>query len=147
MTKQTLIQLVLMVSAATLFFILGHRIAATVLSVFAGLVLTLALVMPAPLQTLQELVRRAGAALGSGIGLVLLTLLYFSLFLPVSLGLRLFRVDVLNRNFPSSGKSNWIDRVGHGTDKRLYTKLYTRPHASDQSKPVMRPQAPERSKG
>jgi len=128
MTKSTIVQLVLMGAAAALFYFLGHRTTASVLGILAGVVVALAIVAPAALHTLQELVRRLGGWIASTLGLVLLTVVYFLVFFPGALLLRLRRIDLLNRAFPSQGKSNWIERVGYGTDKLLYHKPYTRPH-------------------
>jgi hypothetical protein len=128
MTKSTIVQLVAMGAAAAVFYFLGHRTAATVLGSLAGVVLVLAFAAPSALHTLQELIERLVGWIASMLGLVLLTLVYFTVFFPAALWLRLRRVDLLNRAFPSRGKSNWIERVDYGTDNLLYEKPYTRPH-------------------
>jgi hypothetical protein len=134
MTKPTIIQLALMGSAVALFLYLGHRTAATIVGSLAGLVLLLALVSPGTLHTLQEAVNRAGAWVATGIGLGLLTIVYFTVFWLGALWLKLLRIDPLNRAFPGDGGSNWIDRVGYGKDKLIYGKPYTLPHAAPRSK-------------
>jgi hypothetical protein len=128
MTKSTIVQLVAMGAAAALFYFLGHRTAATVLCSLAAVVLVLAVVAPGALHTLQELIERLVGWFASTLGLVLLTVVYFTVFLPGALWLRLRRVDLLNRAFPGRGKSNWIERIDYGTDNLLYQKPYTRPH-------------------
>ena len=130
MTKPTITQLIVMATAAGLFYFFGHVRAASVLGGMTGVVLILAFVAPGALHTLQQAAARFTAWVSSGIGLGLLTVLYFSIFLAGALWLRLRSIDVLNRSFPSRGKSNWIDRIDYGTDKLLYKKPYTRPHAA-----------------
>jgi multisubunit Na+/H+ antiporter MnhB subunit len=98
-----------------------------------AIVVILAFVAPGVLGTVQELIKRAGVRVATGVGIVLLTLVYFSLFLPASLWLRLIRTDTLNRSFPGGRTSNWVDRIGYGTDKVLYTKPYSRPHSAERS--------------
>jgi hypothetical protein len=128
MTKATIVQLIAMGAGAALLYFFGHRTAATILGSLAGVVVVLAVVAPGALHTLQELINRLVKWFATTLGLVLLTLVYFTVFCPGALWLRLRSIDVLNRSFPSGGQSNWIDRVGYGTEKLLYEKPYTRPH-------------------
>jgi hypothetical protein len=134
MTRPTITQLVAMTAAATAFYFFGHRTAALVLGVLAGIVLMLALFAPGPLQTLQQAIERLVSWLATGLGLVLLTLVYFSVFLGGALWLKLWRIDPLNRKF-GGGASNWIDRTDYGTDVTLYSKLYSRPHGEPKEPP------------
>ena len=134
MTKYTIVQLVAMGAGAALLYYFGHTTAATIVGILAGVVVVLAYAAPGALHTLQELGRRLGAWVATMVGLVLLTLVYFAVFFPGALWLRLRGIDVLNRTFPSQGKSNWIDRIDYGTDNVLYEKPYTRPHGRGSSK-------------
>jgi hypothetical protein len=133
MTRHTIVQLLVMASAATTFFFLGHRTAAIVLSVLLAVTLVLALIAPSALATFQELLRRGGVRVATAVGVVLLTLVYFLVFVPGAIWLRLLRIDKLNRSFPGDRASNWINRVGYGADNGLYSKPYTRPHAFDRA--------------
>jgi hypothetical protein len=133
-TKPTITQLIVMAAAAGALYFLGHVRAASVLGALTAVVLILAFLAPAVLETLQQAAARIASWVSSGIGLCLLTVLYFSIFLAGSVLLRLRSIDLLNRSFPSRGKSNWIDRIGYGKDKLLYKKPYTRPHFARDSK-------------
>ena len=131
MTRNTITQLVAMTGAATLLFFLGHRTPAIVVAVLGGLTLLLALFAPGPLHTLQTAIERLVTWLATGLGLALLTLIYFTVFLGGALWLRLRSIDPLNRTFPGRSRSNWIERTGYGTDDALYSKLYSRPHGEE----------------
>jgi hypothetical protein len=119
----------MMAAVAAFLFFIGRSTAATILCALTATIGILALVAPGTLQTLQEVGTRVGIAVGTGLGLGLLTLVYCSVFVAGAVWLRIRHIDLLNRSFPSHGESNWIDRVDYGTDKRLYAKQYTRPHA------------------
>jgi hypothetical protein len=133
MTRATITQLLAMTAAAGLLFYFGRQTTATVLGAMACVVLLMALFAPGPLHTLQTGIERLVRWLATGLGLVLLTIVYFSVFLGGAIWLKLLRVDMLNRSFPGRGRSNWIDRIGYGTDKALYSKLYSRPHGDVKS--------------
>jgi hypothetical protein len=126
MTRATITQLLAMSAAASALYFFGRPTAALVLGVLAGVVLLLALFAPGPLETLQTGIERLVSWLATGLGLVLLSLVYFSIFLGGALWLKLWRIDPLNRKFGLG--SNWIDRTDYGTDVTLYSKLYSRPH-------------------
>ena len=128
MTRATITQLLAMTAVAALLFYFGRQTAATVLGAMACVVLLMALFAPGPLHTLQTGIERLVSWLATGLGLVLLTIVYFSVFLSGAVWLKLLRVDPRNRAFPGRGRSNWIDRTGYGTDKALYSQLYSRPH-------------------
>jgi len=132
--KRTIAQFLLMAAAAALLFLRGHTIGAAVVGTTLVVLGVLALAAPGVFQTLQEALGRAGAWFGTGLGLALLTVLYYSVFLLGALWLRIRRIDALNRSFPERGVSNWIDRVGYGADGALYSKQYTRPHAGNRSR-------------
>jgi hypothetical protein len=123
------LQILLMAAVGSLFLWLDYRIAGTILLVLASALVLLAAVAPAVLATLQELTKRVGARLASGIGIAILTLMYYSLFPAGSLWLRLRGQDPLDRGFPGDGSSNWIERQGYSADPELYAKPYTHPHA------------------
>ncbi len=131
------IQILLMAAVGSLFLRLGYRVAGAILLGLASVLVLLAVVAPAVLATLQELAERISVRLASGIGVVILTLVYYSLFLAGSLWLRLRGRDPLDRRFPGDGSSNWIERQGYGDDPALYTKPYTHPH----EKPLGDPRA------
>jgi hypothetical protein len=107
MTRYTTIQLVIMSVATALLFYFGHFITAIIACILTVLIATLALFSPSALHTFQEMGKRVGGWVGTGIGIVLLTLVYFTVFLPANLLLRIARVDLLDRRFPTGGRMKW----------------------------------------
>jgi hypothetical protein len=134
MTKQTTTQLVAMAAVAAFMFWRGHTTLAAVLGVMMLIVLTLSLVAPSVLHTFQEMVDKLGGLIGSGLGLISLTIVYYLVFFPGAVLNRLFGSDPLERRFPQPGKSNWVHRVGYGADPGIYAKLFTRPHGNTDSR-------------
>lgn len=130
MTKQTITQLLAMAAVAAFMFWRGHTTLAAVLGVMMLLVLILSVAAPSTLHTFQQMIDKLGGLIGSGLGLVALTIVYYLVFFPGAVLNRLFGQDPLERRFPQPGKSNWIHRVGYGTDPSIYEKLFTRPHGS-----------------
>ena len=126
-----------MVTAIAALYYFDRFVSATILFLLALAIATLALVAPDWLYRFQQMGKRAGLWVGNGIGVFLLTIVYFSLFVPGGLLLRIVRIDLLNRNFPTRGKTNWRDRINYGEDKLLYKKLYTRPHTANGPKKVI----------
>ena len=122
-----------MVAATATLFYFEHLVTAIVLCILTVMVATLALTAPERLQAFQEMGKRAGVWVGNGVGVLMLTRVLFILFVPVSLLLRTARIDLLRRRFSTRGKTNWLDRIDYGEDKRLYKKSYTRPYTSDRS--------------
>jgi len=134
MTRYTIVQLAIMLAATVVLFYFDHLVGATVVCLLTVGVATLALAAPDLLGRFQETGKKAGVWVGNGIGAFLLTLVYFLLFVPGGLLLRVARIDPLNRRFPARGKTNWIDRINYGDDKLLYRKSFSRPHTADRSK-------------
>jgi hypothetical protein len=134
MTRYTIIQLTIMVAATAILYYFEHLVAASIVGGLTVVIATLALAAPGVLHTIQEMGKRAGVWVGNGIGVLLLTIVYFTLFVPGSLLLRIARIDLFNRRFPTRGTSNWLDRINYGDDKLLYKKSYSRPHTADGSK-------------
>ena len=139
MSRSTIVQLCLMGAVALGMLWLGHPVAASALAVLAAGVGLLAVTAPDVLATLQQALERGVGWVATGLGLVLLTLVYLTVFVPGGLWLRLRGVDWLNRALPTDGRSNWVERVGHGEDPDLYHKQYTRPHAGAVSSAGERP--------
>jgi hypothetical protein len=118
-----------MALAGGVLLYLGHTIPGTILCCLAGLLLLLGLFAPSVQNTLLELGEQLAKVLVTALSALLLTLLYYTLFLAGSLWLRIRSVDPLNRRVPRNGQSNWLDRVGHGADKALYQKQFSAPHS------------------
>lgn len=134
MTRYTIFQLAVMIAATAILFYFEHLIAAFFVSLLTVAIATLALAAPSLLHRFQAMGKRVGLWVGTGIGILFLTAVYFTLFVPASLLLRIARIDLLNRRFPTQEQTNWLDRVNYGEDTLLYRKLYTRPHTAGRSK-------------
>lgn len=134
MTRQGTIQVILLTAVGAVLLHLGYTVPGTILCVLAGLQVALAIVAPAASQTLQELGARLGRRVGTVLGVIMLTLVYYSVFLGGGLWLRIRRIDPLKRRFPTHSRSNWVDRVGFGADPTLYGKQYTRPHGRGEAR-------------
>lgn len=102
----------------------------------AAFLAVLAVVAPGVVETLDRASVRLGRAIGTGVGAVVLTLIYHSVFLAGGAWLRLRGGDPLHRRFPVGGTSNWVEREGFGVDRTLYAKQWTRPHGSTPRDPV-----------
>jgi len=87
----------------------GHHSVAIGLWVLAGCVVGLGLVFPAAYVKVDRAWRKVGKGAGMVIGVTLLTVLYYVLFLPVALVLRALGKDRLRLTFPGSEASYWTD--------------------------------------
>src|SRR5262245_4064241 len=125
MTK-SIVQLVSMATIGVVLLALGHPVLGAIPLVLAALIALLALVAPAVVATLETLVARVGRAVGSALGAATLTVVYFTVFTVTAWWLRLRGSDPLDRRFPASGRSNWIERAA--TRPEIYAKQYTPPH-------------------
>ena len=74
------------------------------------------------LQRALGVLTRVWYPIGQYITIILLTITFFVLFAPVGLLLRLFRKDILNKNFKVGHLSYWIDRPKN--EQNNYTKQF-----------------------
>lgn len=130
MLLRATIQFVVMLVVGIVFLSLGHTIPGAIV-IGIGLVLTtLAVLAPSAYQTIQELMVRLGALVSTGIGAVLLTLVYFTVFAAGSGYLRLRGKDPLDRKTDAGRMTNWIDRDLQPAPS-TYAKQYSLPHHSE----------------
>lgn len=100
---------------AVVFFLLG--ISSLIITFYLRLFLfalsllflAAALLNPSVLHPVNKLWMRFGLLLNKIISPVILAVLFFAVFMPVGLILRLFRKDILNLRLDKSLKSYWID--------------------------------------
>jgi len=60
--------------------------------------------------------------IGQGITIILLAITFYLVFAPVGLILRIFKKDILNKNFKSNRLTYWIDRSVEETNN--YTQQF-----------------------
>lgn len=100
---------------AALFFLLG--VSSLIIAFYMRLILfglsfsflAAALLNPSVLHPVNKLWMRFGLFLNKIISPVILAVLFFAVFMPIGLTLRLFRKDILNLRLDKSLKSYWID--------------------------------------
>lgn len=100
---------------AIVFFLLG--ISSLIITFYLRLVLfglsfsflAAALLNPDTLRPANKLWMRFGLILNKVISPIILAVLFFAVFMPVGLILKLFRKDILNLRLNKSLKSYWID--------------------------------------
>lgn len=128
MTLRGVVQIALLGAIAALLFWFGHTTPGWILAGMAGCFLLLGLFAPSVHETLLDLVDRLARAVGNVLGIILLSSVYFTLFVLGACWLRITRIDPLNRKFPGDGETNWIDRAHYGAGPIAYTKQYSQPH-------------------
>lgn len=134
MIKHAVIQISVMVMAGAVLWFFDHTIPAAVLWTIAGTLVLLGVVAPSVQRTIVEAGIRLGQLVATGFGIVLLSLVYLSVFTAGATWLRIRGIDPLNRSFPRNGVSNWIERQGYGIEKTLYSKQYSHPHGAPRPK-------------
>jgi hypothetical protein len=100
----------------------GVDLVAIILIVFGSFALYLALFNNLLLQHLLAFLTKLWYPVGQFITIMLLTVTFFVIFAPVGILLRLFKKDILNKNFESNRLSYWIDRSINGQSK--YTQQF-----------------------
>jgi hypothetical protein len=123
-----LLQALLMGLVGAAFYHFERTTAATVVWTLAAFLLALARLSPSVYETSQALVTHLASRATTGIGLVVLSLVYLVVFVPGRIYLRLRGRDPMNRGFPAAGVTNWHTRVGYGADSKLYAKPYSHAH-------------------
>ena len=88
------------------------------------LFLIVGLLSPSVLRPIYRLWMLIGGLLGGFVSRIILTVLFFLLFVPIGLLLRLMGKDLLSRKFNQSGESYWVKRPPSGLAKEQYRKMY-----------------------
>lgn len=127
------IQVAVPAIAAAVAFLLGHPYIAATLTGVVFLLGSLRAFAPSVLNTVNAFVQFLGKLVSTAIGIVLLSAIYYTIFLFGRLLLLVRGTDPLNRRFPSNSPTNWNDRTNYDGDRTIYRKMYSRPHAASGS--------------
>jgi Saxitoxin biosynthesis operon protein SxtJ len=101
----------------------GHEIPPRVLWTLAGLLMVPGLVAPALLGPVQRGWMRFAQALGYVNTRIILTVLFYVVFTPMGLLMRLFR-DPLGRSLKEKSDSNWVRRPAAPVDQASYERQF-----------------------
>jgi hypothetical protein len=101
----------------------GHVVAPRVLWTIGILLIAPGLLAPALLRPVQRVWMRAAAGLGYVNTRVILSALFYLVFTPVGLVLRLFR-DPLHRSFDDQSGSQWVKRTPAPVERASYERQF-----------------------
>lgn len=101
----------------------GHELPPRILWTVGVLLLVPGAVAPQLLRPVQRWWMSAAAVLGHVNTRVILALMYYVVFTPVGLVMRLFR-DPLNRAFDDGADSNWVRRTPTAPDLDSYSRQF-----------------------
>jgi len=99
----------------------------TVAKVFFGITAwsaVAALIAPGLIRPLHWLLGKVGFALGWFNTRLILVLIFYLIFTPIGLILRLFGKDLLYRKIDRSAKSYWVDRKPEPFDPKRYERQF-----------------------
>ncbi len=86
--------------------------------------ITLGLIFPAVLRTLQKAWMALAAVMGFFMSRLILAVLFYGVITPIGLLTRLLGKDVLDQRLYTSKASYWIDHDGASKDKESYENQY-----------------------
>ncbi len=115
---------VLTAVAAVQYFVWGHERAAAVFWVLAVIFLVNGLLFPRLLKPVYYLWMKLAAALAWFNTRLILGIVFFLIFTPIGLILRLLRVDLIKQRWDEKAKSYWIKRPEEPFDPSNYEKQY-----------------------
>jgi hypothetical protein len=101
----------------------GHEMPPRVLWTLATLLMVPGLVAPALLGPVQRGWMRFAQALGHVNTRIILTLLFYVVFTPIGLVMRLFR-DPLHRSLKEKSDSNWVRRTSAAVEQASYERQF-----------------------
>jgi hypothetical protein len=101
----------------------GHELPPLVLWTLGTLLFVPGLIAPAILGPVERGWMRMAAVMGHVNTRIILSLLYFALFVPFGFVLRRFR-DPLDRSLADGRDSNWIKRVPEPADRARYQQQF-----------------------
>jgi len=106
------------------YFGWGHVNTATGFWIVAGAFLIIGTLLPVVLKP----VYRGWLVLAAGLAWfntrLVLSIVFFLIFTPIGIVLRLFRVDLIKQRWDSNAESYWIDRSDQSFDRERYEKQY-----------------------
>ena len=125
MRKFAIVMAIVLVLIGTLIYLQKHSFdIAKFLWGIGILFLIVGLLSPFVLRPIYRLWMLIGGLLGGFVSRIILTMLFFLLFVPIGLILRLMGKDLLNQKFNQSGESYWVKRGPSGLAKEQYRKMY-----------------------
>jgi len=95
---------------SVIFGVLGLYNSMTVLFYLMGLFLIVGVIKPIVLSGFYKIWIKVGEFIGGIISKIIMFILYFGLFTPIAIFLKIFGKDLLNKKLDKSKKSYWIDR-------------------------------------
>ena len=102
----------------------GHPVSARVLCALVAYALLSIAFLPAALRPTYWLLMKVAHALGWFNTRLILILLFYLVFTPIGLVLRLFGKDLLNREIDKDAHSYWIPRPKEPFDKKRYERQF-----------------------
>ena len=102
----------------------GHPVSARVLYAIAAYALLSAALLPAALRPAYWLLMKIAHALGWFNTRLILILLFYLVFTPIGLLLRLFGKDLLNRTIDRNARSYWIPRPEEPFERKRYERQF-----------------------
>jgi hypothetical protein len=102
----------------------GRETGAVVFYSLAAYALASALLFPPAIRPVRWVLLKIGHALGWFNTRLILILLYFLVFTPIGLLLRLFGKDLLNRRRDPSAATYWIDKEKETFDPKRYERQF-----------------------
>jgi len=107
-----------------IFFLLGARRGPTVLWIIAGVFLVAGFTMPAMLKPIHRVWMQISLALGWFNTRLLLTVMFYLVFFPVALLMKLFGRDSLSRKMEPETKSFWQRPETEPFDRRRLERQF-----------------------
>ena len=103
----------------------GHEIPPLVLWTLGGLLVVPGAIAPGVLRPVQRWWLSGAAVLGHVNTRIILTLMFYLVFMPIGLALRLFK-DPLNRSFRkgANSDSDWVRRTPTSIDQASYERQF-----------------------
>ncbi|MFH1681867.1 MAG: SxtJ family membrane protein [Candidatus Eisenbacteria bacterium] len=101
-----------------------HRTTATVFYAISGYGLLSSVLFPPAVRPVFWLLQKFGHAVGWFNTRLILVLIFYLVFTPIGLLLRLFGKDLLNRKFDSQAPTYWIDKKKEPFDPKRYEKQF-----------------------
>ncbi|RPJ40592.1 MAG: hypothetical protein EHM19_13445 [Candidatus Latescibacterota bacterium] len=109
---------------ASFFLWRGRVIAPAVFYSLAGYALLSALLFPPAIRPVRWVLLKVGHALGWFNTRLILTLIFYLVFTPIGLVLRLLGKDLLNRRIDPNAPTYWIEKPKEPSDPARYEKQY-----------------------
>ena len=115
---------ILFVVAGIQYLIWAHTRTATVFCTLSAIFLVVGLIIPTALKPVYELWLKFTAALAWINTRLILGLMFYLVFTPIGLILRLLRIDLIKQRWDRNASTYWIRRPSKPFDPANYEKQY-----------------------